>query len=93
MAMTNGGLAHLGAALAVELAPRRVNVISPGIIDSGMWDRLGDDRDAFFTRIASTVPARRVGQPQDVAQAVLFVMTNPFVTGSVLHVDGGGRWA
>lgn len=92
-AMTNGGLAHFGAALAVELAPRRVNVISPGIIDSGLWDGLGDERDAFFARVARTVPARRIGRPRDVAQAVLLLLTNPFMTGSVLHVDGGGRWA
>lgn len=92
MAMTNGGLAHLGAALAVELAPRRVNVISPGIVDSGLWDGR-PDRDAFFDRTARTLPARRIGRPEDVAGAVLHAMTNPFMTGSVLHVDGGGRWA
>jgi NAD(P)-dependent dehydrogenase (short-subunit alcohol dehydrogenase family) len=92
MAMTNGGLAHLGAALAVELAPRRVNVISPGVVDSGLWDGLGEDRDAFFARTAATTPARRVGRPRDVAQAVLLAMTNSFITGSVLHVDGGVRW-
>lgn len=93
MAMTNGGLAHLGAALAVELAPRRVNVISPGIVDSGAWDGLGDQRDAFLDRTARANPARRVGSPRDVARAVLAAVTNPYMTGSVLHVDGGGRYA
>jgi NAD(P)-dependent dehydrogenase (short-subunit alcohol dehydrogenase family) len=93
MAMTNGGLAHLGAALSVELAPRRVNVISPGVVDSGAWDGLGDERDSFFARTAATIPARRVGLPRDVASAVLLAMTNSFITGSVLHVDGGARWA
>jgi NAD(P)-dependent dehydrogenase (short-subunit alcohol dehydrogenase family) len=92
-AMTNGGLASLAAALAVELAPRRVNVVSPGVIDSGAWDRLGDQRDAFFARSAASVPAGRVGRPEDVAQAVLLALTNSFITGSVLHVDGGARWA
>jgi NAD(P)-dependent dehydrogenase (short-subunit alcohol dehydrogenase family) len=92
MAMTNGGLAHLAPALAVELAPRRVNVVSPGVVDSGLWDGLGEDRDAFFARTAATTPARRIGQPRDVAQAVLLAMTNSFITGSVLHVDGGARW-
>jgi NAD(P)-dependent dehydrogenase (short-subunit alcohol dehydrogenase family) len=93
MAMTNGGLAHLAPALAVELAPRRVNVISPGVVDSGLWDGLGADLDEFFERTAATTPARRVGRPRDIAEAVLFAMTNTFLTGSVLHVDGGARWA
>jgi NAD(P)-dependent dehydrogenase (short-subunit alcohol dehydrogenase family) len=92
MAMTNGGLAHLAPALAVELAPRRVNVISPGVVDTGLWDGLGPDREAFFERTAETTPARRVGRPRDVARAVLLAMTNTFITGSVLHVDGGARW-
>jgi len=93
MAMTNGGLAHLGPALAVELAPLRVNVVSPGIVDSGAWDGLGDERDAFLARTARANPARRVGAPRDVARAVLAAVTNPYITGSVLHVDGGGRFA
>ncbi|MDO9408868.1 SDR family oxidoreductase [Patulibacter sp.] len=93
MAMTNGGLAHLGPALAIELAPRRVNVVSPGIVDSGAWDGMGAERDAFLARTAAANPARRVGTPDDVARAVLAVATNPYITGSVVHVDGGGRYA
>lgn len=93
MATTNGALAFLVEALAVELAPLRVNAVSPGIIDSGAWDGMGDGKEAFLRRTAESNPARRVGSPDDVVQAVLFTLTNPYVTGTVLHVDGGARLA
>ncbi|MEU5693985.1 SDR family oxidoreductase [Actinosynnema sp. NPDC020468] len=93
MATTNGALAFLVEALAVELAPLRVNAVSPGIVDSGAWDRLGEGKAAFLEATAARNPARRVGTPDDVVQAVLYAATNPYVTGTVLHVDGGGRLA
>ncbi|WP_033261254.1 SDR family oxidoreductase [Amycolatopsis vancoresmycina] len=93
MATANGAVAFLAEALAVELAPVRVNAISPGIVDSGAWDRLGEEKDEFFRRTAEANPARRVGRPADVSAAALQLLANPFVTGSVLHVDGGGRLA
>ncbi|WP_284745743.1 SDR family oxidoreductase [Amycolatopsis sp. RTGN1] len=93
MATTNGAVAFLAQALAVDLAPIRVVAISPGIVDSGAWDRLGAGKDDFFRRTAETNPARRVGAAADVATATLQALANPFVTGTVLHVDGGGRLA
>ncbi|MBP0448444.1 SDR family oxidoreductase [Kitasatospora sp. RG8] len=93
MATTNGALAFLVQALAVEIAPVRVNAISPGIVDSGSWDRMGTDKDPFLRSVAERNPARRVGTTEDLVRAVLFTMTSPFVTGTVLHVDGGGRLA
>jgi NAD(P)-dependent dehydrogenase (short-subunit alcohol dehydrogenase family) len=54
---------------------------------------MGDGKEAFMRRTAESNPARRVGTPDDVVQAVLFTLTNPYVTGTVLHVDGGGRLA
>ncbi|MFF0632152.1 SDR family oxidoreductase [Nocardia sp. NPDC004151] len=89
MATTNAAAATLAEALAVELAPLRVNAISPGIIDSGAWD--GPGKEAFFRTIADRNPARRVGTPADIASAALLALTNPFLTGTTLHVDGGGR--
>ncbi|MFE5284935.1 SDR family oxidoreductase [Nocardia sp. NPDC056611] len=91
MASTNAAAATLAEALAVELAPLRVNAISPGIIDSGAWD--GPGKDAFFRTIADRNPARRVGTPADISSAALLALTNPFLTGTTLHVDGGGRLA
>ncbi|WP_439383128.1 SDR family oxidoreductase [Amycolatopsis lexingtonensis] len=93
MATANGAVAFLAEALAVELAPIRVTAISPGIVDSGAWDRLGEAKDALFRRTAEANPARRVGRLEDVSAATLQVLRNPFVTGTVLHVDGGGRLA
>ncbi|MER7047153.1 SDR family oxidoreductase [Streptomyces jumonjinensis] len=91
MATTNGALSFLVEALAVELAPVRVNAVSPGIVDSGAWDGLGEVKAAFLRGIAERNPARRVGAPDDLVRAVLYAMSNPYVTGTVLHVDGGGR--
>ena len=88
--ITNGAVDFLTRWLAVELAPTRVNAISPGVIDTGAWDSLGDDgkRD-YFKHIADSNPARRIGTMDDVAGAVLFAMTNTFLTGVTLKVDGG----
>jgi NAD(P)-dependent dehydrogenase (short-subunit alcohol dehydrogenase family) len=91
MSTANGAVDFLARALAVELAPIRVNALSPGIVDSGQWDRLGENRDKFFADTAAANPARRIGQPADVSSAALLALTNPFLTGTTLHVDGGGR--
>jgi NAD(P)-dependent dehydrogenase (short-subunit alcohol dehydrogenase family) len=88
--ITNGAVDFLTRWLAVELAPIRVNAVSPGVIDTGAWDGLGGDgkRD-YFKHIAAGNPAGRIGTSEDVANAVLFAMTNTFMTGMTLKVDGG----
>jgi NAD(P)-dependent dehydrogenase (short-subunit alcohol dehydrogenase family) len=90
VAITNGAVDFLTRSLAVELAPTRVNTISPGVIDTGAWDALGEDgkRD-YFAHIGGRNPARRIGTSDDVANAVLFAMTNTFMTGMTLKIDGG----
>ena len=89
--LVNGGLEAFARAMAVELGPVRVNVISPGVVDSGpFWSRLGEaDRSRMFSDFAQRSPARRVGLPDEQAAAVLFAMSNPFLTGAVLPIDGG----
>jgi NAD(P)-dependent dehydrogenase (short-subunit alcohol dehydrogenase family) len=90
MASMNAALVPLAQVAALELAPVRVNVLSPGIVDTPSWSSMSEaERRAFFAGIAGTVPAGRVGAPGDLAEAALFLMTNGYVTGSVLHVDGG----
>jgi NAD(P)-dependent dehydrogenase (short-subunit alcohol dehydrogenase family) len=91
MAAANGALASLACGLAIELAPVRVNVISPGWVDTAIWNQLGVDRQAAFAELAERLPARRVGTPGDIAQAFSSVMHNSFITAAVLHVDGGHR--
>ncbi|WP_433376725.1 SDR family oxidoreductase [Actinoplanes sp. CA-142083] len=90
VAATNGGVDAVTRALAVELAPIRVNAIAPGTIDSGAYDALGEERKAeLFERRTTLNPARRVGRPADVAAAAVFALTSTFTTGQVLGVDGG----
>jgi NAD(P)-dependent dehydrogenase (short-subunit alcohol dehydrogenase family) len=91
MAAANGALASLAYGLAIELAPVRVNVISPGWVDTPIWNQLGLNKQAAFAELAGRLPARRVGTPDDIAQAFSSVMHNGFITGTVLHVDGGHR--
>ncbi len=79
--------------LAFELAPRRVNTIVPGVIDTPAWDSLFDanTKSAVFSQIAASLPVRRLGTPDDIAQAVVFLIRNGFVDGASLVVDGGHR--
>jgi NAD(P)-dependent dehydrogenase (short-subunit alcohol dehydrogenase family) len=80
----------LSRALAVELSPTRVNTIRPGFIDSSMWDFLGEkERQAMREEQRASLPARRVGEIEDIGQAAAFLMTSPYVTGTVLEVNGG----
>lgn len=88
----NGAITAMGRALAIELAPVRVNVISPGWVDTPVWDQLaGAAKGERFAAQAAKLPVRRVGAPADIADAALFLMRNGFMTGECLHVDGGHR--
>jgi NAD(P)-dependent dehydrogenase (short-subunit alcohol dehydrogenase family) len=93
-AAVNGAVEALVRTLAVELAPVRANAVSPGIVDTPTWGALPDaDRQAMFDRLAGALPAGRVGRAEEIADAIWLLLTNPFVTGTVLHVDGGHRLA
>jgi NAD(P)-dependent dehydrogenase (short-subunit alcohol dehydrogenase family) len=93
MAAANGALASLAYGLSMELAPVRVNVVSPGWVDTPIWDQLGMDKQAAFDDLAKRLPARRIGTPEDIAQAFASVMSNGYIAGTVLHVDGGHRFS
>jgi NAD(P)-dependent dehydrogenase (short-subunit alcohol dehydrogenase family) len=68
----------------------RVNVIRPGYTDSEMWSSLSErSRDDLRARVSAAMPVRRMGTPDDIAQAALFLMTSPQTTGIVLEVSGG----
>ncbi|GII54334.1 short-chain dehydrogenase [Planotetraspora thailandica] len=90
VAATNGAVDVVTRSLAVELAPIRVNAVSPGTIDTGAYDALGEEKKAaLFEQRRQTNPVRRVGTADDIAEAVLFALTNTFMTGVSLAVDGG----
>ncbi len=76
--------------LAVDLAPIRVNTIQPGLVDTPFLDVLGDKRDAIIAEYSRRLPVKRPGRPEEIADAVIFLMQNGFVTGITLTVDGGG---
>ena len=85
--IAKAGLAALTRSLALELAPAvRVNAVAPGTI---AWPEDGQFEPAERERIIATTPLARTGTPEDIAQAVLYLCTAPFVTGHVLDVDGG----
>jgi NAD(P)-dependent dehydrogenase (short-subunit alcohol dehydrogenase family) len=67
-----------------------VNVVSPGIIDTPSRSKMPEDsRQQFYATVSNKLPVKRVGTAQDVASSVLYLLQNSFVTGTVLHVEGG----
>jgi NAD(P)-dependent dehydrogenase (short-subunit alcohol dehydrogenase family) len=85
-----GAVEALTKALAVELAPVRVNAVSPGVLRSPLWAGMNEsEREQMYGDIAEAIPAGRVGEVGDAAQAYLYCMTQTFTTGTVLTVDGG----
>lgn len=92
LAAINGALESMIGTLARELAPLRVNAVSPGVINTAWWDRFpASVKTDLFRQQAETLPAGRVGEAQDVAHALQFLMENTFMTGSVIECDGGLR--
>jgi NAD(P)-dependent dehydrogenase (short-subunit alcohol dehydrogenase family) len=83
-----GAIEVLVEGLALELAPIRVNAVAGGTIDTPL---MGEGRDELVAWATDTLPVKRVGLAEEVAQGVLLLMTNRFITGEVLHIDGGKR--
>jgi NAD(P)-dependent dehydrogenase (short-subunit alcohol dehydrogenase family) len=92
LAAVNGAIAQMAMTLAKELAPLRVNVVSPGLVDTPAYDGLpAEAKRGLFEAAARSLPAGRTGIPEDVAGAVEFLLENTFTTGALLDVDGGAR--
>lgn len=92
VAAVNGALESMVYALALELAPLRVNAVSPGWVDTPVWDVVaGDNKHAVQAQMAERLPVGHIGTPAHIAQAVLSLLANEFITGTVQHVDGGHR--
>ena len=85
-----GAIDALTRALAVELAPIRVNAVSPGVVRTALWDNMAEsDREALYREVGSALPVGRVGEASDIAEAYLYLMREGFSTGQVIAVDGG----
>lgn len=90
----NAALDALARGLALELAPIRVNTVSPGLIDTQEWRGPAPAaRQAMFDAAPHRLPVRRVGKAGDIADAILLLATNPYMTGTTVTVDGGATIA
>lgn len=90
VAAVAGSMGYLARALAVELAPTRVNVVSPGWVQTPMWDEIaGPAKDRMWSDMAARLPAGRIATPADIAKAYTFLLGSELTTGTVLDIDGG----
>lgn len=89
-ASITGALEALTRALAIELAPIRVNAVCPGFVRTDLWSEVPEaERETMFRNAAAALPTRRIGEASDLAQAYLYLMREGFSTGQVIVVDGG----
>ncbi|MGD6876134.1 SDR family oxidoreductase [Bacillus infantis] len=92
LAAINSAIEGLVRGLSVDLAPIRVNVVSPGIVDTPLYAGMPDDqRQALFNDIAQQLPVGRVAKPEDIADTYVYLAKNGFTTGTAVLIDGGAR--
>jgi NAD(P)-dependent dehydrogenase (short-subunit alcohol dehydrogenase family) len=86
----SSAIAGLTRALAVELAPIRVNCVAPGVVRTPLWNRLSEiEQERVFAATAAALPVGRVGNPEEIAAAYMFLMREGFATGQTIVIDGG----
>ncbi|MBN8826256.1 MULTISPECIES: SDR family oxidoreductase [unclassified Spirosoma] len=85
-----GAMEGFCRAMAVELAPIRVNVVLPGVIQTNLWNSMQpQERENFYQSVGSSLLVKRVGHADDIAQTYLFLMKQSFATGQTFIIDGG----
>jgi len=89
LSSVGGAVEALARAVAKEIAPKRINVMSPGLIDTPMVPLKGEERTAHYERLTGGNLIARPGTADECAQGVIFLIQNDFVTGTTLDVDGG----
>ncbi len=89
LASVGGAVEAFVRAVAPELAPKRINVVSPGVIDTPLIAGSGDERHERLVKATANHPIPRVGSAAEAADAVVFALGNTFVTGTTIDVDGG----
>jgi NAD(P)-dependent dehydrogenase (short-subunit alcohol dehydrogenase family) len=86
-----GAMEGFTRALAVELAPIRVNIVSPGFVRTPLWSNIPEnEREAMYQQVGVQLPVGRVGEADDIAQTYIYLMNNAFATGQTIVIDGGG---
>ncbi|MEH7502733.1 SDR family oxidoreductase [Neobacillus drentensis] len=92
LAAINSAIEGLVRGLSIDLAPIRVNVVSPGIVDTPIFAGMPDDqRQELFNGIAQQLPVGRIAQPQDIAESYVYLAKNGFTTGTVVLINGGAH--
>jgi NAD(P)-dependent dehydrogenase (short-subunit alcohol dehydrogenase family) len=92
VAAVAGSMSYAVRALALELAPVRVNVVSPGWVETPMWDDIvGPAKTQMWEEMGKRLPTGRVAKPEDIAKAYVFLLESTFTTGITLDIDGGHR--
>jgi NAD(P)-dependent dehydrogenase (short-subunit alcohol dehydrogenase family) len=90
LAAINGAIEAMVKPLAKELQPLRVNAVSPGLVETAWWNAVPQEtREKLLKQAAAQSTVGRNGQPEELAHAIVFLITNQFVSGTVLEVDGG----
>ena len=89
LSAVGGAVENLVRGVANEIAPRRINTVSPGLIDTPMFSQEGADRKAFIDSVTASHSIKRAGKPEEVAKGIIFVIENDFVSGTTVDVDGG----
>ena len=89
LASVGGAVEAFVRSVAMEIAPRRINTVSPGTIDTPMTPLTGVEREQFYEKLTSPHLIPRAGLPDEVAKAIIFMVENDFVTGTTIDVDGG----
>lgn len=83
---------QLARVLVMEFPRVRFNAVAPGYTDTPMWDPImGENKISILAEVAATLPVKKIATPEEVASAVLFLMSNASITGETIHVDGGAR--
>ena len=89
LSAVGGAVENLVRGVAKEIAPKRINSVSPGLIDTPMFSQEGEDRKVFLSSLTESNTIKRAGKPEEVAKGIIFVIENEFVTGTTVDVDGG----
>ena len=87
MNAASAAVAVFSKALALEIAPVRVNVVAPGVVATGVWTE--EQKESYKDWATKTLPVGHLGSAEELANAYLSLLTNPYITGSVVTVDGG----